>query len=254
MEPSIGESIGGRQFQRGLQREQDDNFGLGYGYPLAKLASRGIEEEGTRSPHNIIYFTLGYSGIVGVAIFCWFRSPSLGCYGGFTKPLTRHSGSFILFTDLLDHFSGINRNASSCYTVISFVRYGDGSDFPAHRGGLCQRACSCRRAGLNFDVVNSLNAFASILAPGPAIRSLYASTVVGPAGRVFAFEPAPRNIANIKKHVAMNHLARPCGLAAFRVQSYEPKPDGPNQMPGLGGGPSPRGQRRFLDGGKPGVT
>jgi FkbM family methyltransferase len=38
-------------------------------------------------------------------------------------------------------------------------------------------------------------------------HTLYASTVVGPAGRVFAFEPAPKNIANIKKHVAMNHLA-----------------------------------------------
>jgi FkbM family methyltransferase len=36
---------------------------------------------------------------------------------------------------------------------------------------------------------------------------LYASTVVGPAGRVFAFEPAPNNIVNIKKHLAMNHLA-----------------------------------------------
>jgi FkbM family methyltransferase len=37
-------------------------------------------------------------------------------------------------------------------------------------------------------------------------HTLYASSLVGPAGRVFAFEPAPRNIANIKKHVAMNHL------------------------------------------------
>jgi FkbM family methyltransferase len=31
--------------------------------------------------------------------------------------------------------------------------------------------------------------------------------VVGPTGRVFAFEPAPRNTANIRKHVAMNHLS-----------------------------------------------
>lgn len=37
-------------------------------------------------------------------------------------------------------------------------------------------------------------------------HTLYASTVVGPSGRVFAFEPAPRNAANIKKHLAMNHL------------------------------------------------
>jgi FkbM family methyltransferase len=38
-------------------------------------------------------------------------------------------------------------------------------------------------------------------------HTLYASSLVGASGRVFAFEPAPRNIANIKKHVAMNHLA-----------------------------------------------
>jgi len=37
-------------------------------------------------------------------------------------------------------------------------------------------------------------------------HTLYAATMVGPSGRVFAFEPAPKNIANIKKHVAMNHL------------------------------------------------
>jgi FkbM family methyltransferase len=38
-------------------------------------------------------------------------------------------------------------------------------------------------------------------------HTLFASTMVGPAGRVFAFEPAPENAANIKKHVAINHLA-----------------------------------------------
>jgi FkbM family methyltransferase len=38
-------------------------------------------------------------------------------------------------------------------------------------------------------------------------HTLCASSMVGSAGRVFAFEPAPSNIANIKKHVAMNHLS-----------------------------------------------
>jgi len=38
-------------------------------------------------------------------------------------------------------------------------------------------------------------------------HTLYASSLVGSRGRVYAFEPAPKNIANIKKHVAMNHLA-----------------------------------------------
>jgi hypothetical protein len=49
-------------------------FGLGYGYPLAKLASRDVEKEGTRSPHSIFYFTLAYSGIVGFGIFCWLET------------------------------------------------------------------------------------------------------------------------------------------------------------------------------------
>jgi hypothetical protein len=46
-------------------------FGLGYGYPLAHLAGRDVEKQGTRSPHSIYYFTLAYSGFVGVAIFFW---------------------------------------------------------------------------------------------------------------------------------------------------------------------------------------
>jgi hypothetical protein len=48
-------------------------FGMGYGYPLAKLASKDVEHEGTRSPHSIFYFTLAYSGIVGFGIFCWLQ-------------------------------------------------------------------------------------------------------------------------------------------------------------------------------------
>jgi hypothetical protein len=48
-------------------------FGMGYGYPLAKLADRDVEKEGTRSPHSIFYFTLAYSGIVGFGIFSWLQ-------------------------------------------------------------------------------------------------------------------------------------------------------------------------------------
>jgi hypothetical protein len=46
-------------------------FGLGYGYPLARLAGREVEKEGTRSPHSVFYFTYAYSGLVGFAIFSW---------------------------------------------------------------------------------------------------------------------------------------------------------------------------------------
>jgi O-Antigen ligase len=49
-------------------------FGLGYGYPLGKLNSSAVEREGVRSPHNIFYFALAYSGWVGVAIFFWLEA------------------------------------------------------------------------------------------------------------------------------------------------------------------------------------
>ncbi len=35
-------------------------------------------------------------------------------------------------------------------------------------------------------------------------HTLYASLLVGPIGRVFAFEPAPRNLAHLKQHLVMN--------------------------------------------------
>ena len=44
-------------------------IGLGYGYPLAHLADAGAQKQGTRSPHNILYFCYAYSGLIGVAIF-----------------------------------------------------------------------------------------------------------------------------------------------------------------------------------------
>jgi hypothetical protein len=49
-------------------------FGLGYGYPLGRLASADVERGGTRSPHSIFYFALAYSGCVGVAIFFWLQA------------------------------------------------------------------------------------------------------------------------------------------------------------------------------------
>jgi FkbM family methyltransferase len=37
-------------------------------------------------------------------------------------------------------------------------------------------------------------------------HTMYASSLVGPAGRVYAFEPAPTNLAYLKKHLLMNQL------------------------------------------------
>jgi hypothetical protein len=43
-------------------------FGMGYGYPIADLVSylKGMD---IRTPHSILYFTLCYSGCIGVVIF-----------------------------------------------------------------------------------------------------------------------------------------------------------------------------------------
>ncbi len=43
-------------------------FGLGYGYPIKDLVPylKGMD---IRTPHSVLYFALGYSGLIGVAIF-----------------------------------------------------------------------------------------------------------------------------------------------------------------------------------------
>jgi hypothetical protein len=44
-------------------------FGLGYGYPIKNLGVSGLKNSDVRSPHSIFYFTLAYSGGVGVVLF-----------------------------------------------------------------------------------------------------------------------------------------------------------------------------------------
>lgn len=45
-------------------------LGLGYGFPLATLVTYiGGEVVATRTPHNIFYYALGYSGWIGVLLF-----------------------------------------------------------------------------------------------------------------------------------------------------------------------------------------
>jgi hypothetical protein len=83
-------------------------FGLGYGYPLAKLASRDVEREGTRSPHSIFYFTLAYSGIVGFGIFCWLET----CLGLLLWRVYKTSGEtfgliYWLFTLVIAFFGNL---------------------------------------------------------------------------------------------------------------------------------------------------
>jgi FkbM family methyltransferase len=58
-------------------------------------------------------------------------------------------------------------------------------------------------------------AFCSVIQPGNVVYdlganvgfySLLASTMVGPTGRVFSFEPLPRNLALLRRHIATNSL------------------------------------------------
>jgi hypothetical protein len=49
-------------------------FGHGYGFPLADLVHyKGTDVIATRTPHNIFYYALGYTGWVGVILFAFFQ-------------------------------------------------------------------------------------------------------------------------------------------------------------------------------------
>jgi hypothetical protein len=48
-------------------------FGLGYGYPIKALVKGNMKKSDIRSPHNIFYFALAYSGAIGVALFFWLQ-------------------------------------------------------------------------------------------------------------------------------------------------------------------------------------
>jgi FkbM family methyltransferase len=57
--------------------------------------------------------------------------------------------------------------------------------------------------------------FASIIRPGHTVYdlganvgfySLLASTLVGPTGKVFSFEPVPRNLRYLRRHLALNRV------------------------------------------------
>lgn len=49
--------------------------GYGYGYPLADLVT-GVGED-TRTPHNVFFYVLGYSGWIGVAVFAGLQAAVL---------------------------------------------------------------------------------------------------------------------------------------------------------------------------------
>jgi O-Antigen ligase len=48
-------------------------FGHGYGFDLFSLSPAGEEGSEVRTPHNIFFFALGYTGWVGVALFCFLQ-------------------------------------------------------------------------------------------------------------------------------------------------------------------------------------
>jgi hypothetical protein len=48
-------------------------FGFGYGFPLGNLVPY-LRDQVIRSPHNVFFYILGYSGWLGVLIFAWFHA------------------------------------------------------------------------------------------------------------------------------------------------------------------------------------
>ena len=53
--------------------EQRELFGYGYGFLLSDLFPE-LEEEAVRTPHNVFFFALGYTGWLGVVLFFGFQA------------------------------------------------------------------------------------------------------------------------------------------------------------------------------------
>lgn len=73
------------------------------------------------------------------------------------------------------------------------------------------------------------HAFAQAVAAGDVVYdlganvgfySLLASVLVGSTGRVYSFEPLPRNIAYLKRHVALNHMSN-CQVLEIAVSDAD---------------------------------
>src|SRR5262249_4692241 len=69
--------------------------------------------------------------------------------------------------------------------------------------------------------VDTLAAFASVVAPGSCVYdlganvgifTLMASINTGPAGQVYSFEPFPRNARYLRRHIELNQLQNCCVL------------------------------------------
>jgi FkbM family methyltransferase len=74
-----------------------------------------------------------------------------------------------------------------------------------------------------------LNRFASAVSPGSTVYdvganvgifTLLAAVRSGPAGHVYSFEPLPRNLAYLRRHIVLNHLEN-CTVTDAAVSSTE---------------------------------
>lgn len=77
--------------------------------------------------------------------------------------------------------------------------------------------------------IETQRAFCGVAKPGDVVYdvganvgfySLLGSLCVGPTGRVYCFEPLPRNITDLRKHIAINRLAN-CEVIEAAVSSTE---------------------------------
>ena len=70
-----------KNWWKGIREAVSENyqtmmFGLGYGFPIYILGQGELRntKSGIRSPHNIFYFVLAYSGVVGLICFFWLEA------------------------------------------------------------------------------------------------------------------------------------------------------------------------------------
>jgi hypothetical protein len=92
-------------------------FGFGYGYPLGDLVPY-LEGDFIRTPHNVFFYALGYTGWIGVAIFMAFQAELVKLLWRCWKEAGQSFGILFWVTSLV--FAGFTEFFETPYGAIPF--------------------------------------------------------------------------------------------------------------------------------------
>ena len=150
-------------------------FGLGYGYPIKDLVPylKGLD---VRSPHSVLYFTLAYSGLLGVVLFFSFQANLLLVHWRNFRQTGQIFGFTSLIFILMDALFG-NLFEAPQHAVPTYLLW-----------GLCLGPYLLNRAGAE-PVRGGVDRTAPMLAPPPRVGP-YAMPPALTASRVAVQEEA----------------------------------------------------------------